>query len=67
MREANGFSFRKLAQITSLSPGFLCDIEKGRSNPSIDSLGIIAKALNVSPIYFLDEMLVNNEQKGNLK
>jgi transcriptional regulator with XRE-family HTH domain len=66
IRKQRGLSFRKLAQKTKLSPGYLCDIEKGRCAPSIKTLEILASALEVSPAFFLSEMVVDNEQSATL-
>jgi transcriptional regulator with XRE-family HTH domain len=56
LREQQNFSLRKLAKITGLSHGFLCDIEHGRCNPSIKTLTIIASALRVKPESILSNL-----------
>ncbi|SFR00488.1 helix-turn-helix domain-containing protein [Desulfoscipio geothermicus] len=56
LREQQNFSLRRLAQITGLSHGFLCDIEHGRCNPSIKTLTIIANALRVKPEFILSNL-----------
>lgn len=43
---------KSLAQKSCLATSTLCDIEKGRSNPSVESLERIARALGV-PVSFL--------------
>lgn len=64
LRKERNYSFRKLAQKTGISHSFICDVEHGRSNPSIESLRTLAKALEVPPEFFLREMVVDNDQNG---
>lgn len=52
-RKELAFSLKDLAGLTDLTPGFLSQIERGLSEPSITSLRKIAKALNVAVFYFL--------------
>jgi transcriptional regulator with XRE-family HTH domain len=52
-RNELNLSLRALAAETGLSAAFLSQIERGKSNPSLNSLQRIAKALNVSFYYFL--------------
>lgn len=46
-------SLRALASQTGLSAAFLSQIERGKSNPSLQSLGRIASSLKVPLHYFL--------------
>lgn len=62
LRKQRDYSLRMLAKKTGLSHSFICDIEHGRCNPSIEKLGIIAKALDVGPEFFLSEMVVEDDQ-----
>ncbi|MBW6411332.1 helix-turn-helix domain-containing protein [Clostridium weizhouense] len=61
IRKAKGISLQKLSDITATIPeerisvSFLSDIENGRSNPSIDSLKIIANALDTPTSYFVED------------
>jgi transcriptional regulator with XRE-family HTH domain len=61
IRKAKGMSLQKLSDITAIvreervSVSFLSDIENGRGNPSIDSLKIIANALDTPVSYFIEE------------
>lgn len=55
IREAKGMTQGKLAEVTGLSSGYLCHLEKGtRTNPSIEVMDRIAKALNksITEIFF---------------
>lgn len=52
-------SQKTLADLTDLSPGFLSQVERGQTEPSITSLRKISKALNVAIFYFL----MNDEEK----
>lgn len=58
-RKEMDYSLKKLAELTDLTPGFLSQIERDLSEPSITSLRKIAKALNVAVFYFL----MNEEEK----
>ena len=57
IRKAKGLSLKQLSKDTNeqVSVSFLSDIENGRSNPSIDSLKIIATTLNAPVSYFIDD------------
>lgn len=61
LRKAKGFSLQKLSDETAAVPeekvsvSFLSDIENGRSNPSIDTLKVIANALNSPISYFMED------------
>lgn len=48
-------SLRALARSTQLTAAFLSQIERGVSNPSLNSLRRIAVSLNVPMLYFLAE------------
>ena len=65
LRKKNNYSLRQLAKKAGLSHGFISDIEHNRCKPSIDSLLMLAKALNVSPEFFLTSLVVDSEQKAN--
>ena len=51
-REELGMSRKDLAEKVGVSQSFLCDIEQGRSKPSIDTALKIAEALNISDVKF---------------
>ena len=53
-REQLGISQKELADKIGISQSFLCDIEQGRSKPSIDTAIKIAQALNVADIKFFE-------------
>ena len=54
-REQLGISQKELASRCEIAQSTLCDIEKGRSKPSIDTALKIAKALDVDDIKFFEE------------
>ena len=54
-RSELGFSLRELAGQTDLTAAFLSQVERGVSNPSLNSLQSIAGALGVPLLYFLEE------------
>ena len=53
-REQLGISQKELAEKVGISQSFLCDIEQGRSKPSIDTALKIAEALNIDDIKFFE-------------
>ena len=53
-REQLGISQKELAEKADISQSFLCDIEQGRSKPSIDTAIKIAQVLNVADIKFFE-------------
>ncbi len=54
-RKEMGLSLRDLASKTELTAAFISQVERGQTNPSIDSLRRIAEALQVSLMYFLSD------------
>ena len=48
-RKEKHFSQKKLAQQAGISNTYLCDVEKGRSNCSLETLVKLADALDVKP------------------
>jgi len=56
IREEKGITLVKLSQISGVSVGYLCHLEKGsRKNPSIEIMEKISKALNksITEIFFM--------------
>ena len=53
-REQLGISQKELAEKVGISQSFLCDIEQGRSKPSIDTALRLAEALNIGDIKFFE-------------
>ena len=53
-RKRLGISQKELAEKAEISQSFLCDIEQGRSKPSIDTALKIAEALNIDDIKFFE-------------
>ena len=48
IREEKGLTLLKLSDLAGISVGYLCHLERGsRSNPSIEVMQKIAKALNI--------------------
>ena len=55
-REEKGMTLVKLSQLSGVSVGYLCHLEKGsRKNPSIKIMERISKALNksITEIFFI--------------
>jgi len=55
LRRKHQLTLRELSKKIDISISFLSDIENGRTNPSLERLTLIAKALNVSISYLLGE------------
>ena len=53
-REELGLSQKELAEKSGITQSFLCDIEQGRSKPSIDVPIKLAKLLKVKDIKFFE-------------
>ena len=53
-REELGITQKELAEKIGISQSFLCDIEQGRSKPSIDTAVKLADALDISDIKFFE-------------
>jgi len=56
VREEKGITLVKLSEISGVSVGYLCHLEKGtRKNPSIEIMEKISKALNksITEIFFM--------------
>lgn len=66
LRQRKNYSLRALAQATGLSHSFICDIEHGRCNPSLKTLQLIAQALGVTPAFFLNNMVDDNERQNGM-
>lgn len=56
LRKEKGYSLRELGKICNLSHSYISDIEKGRTNPSLETLMILAKNLNTSISYLVGEV-----------
>jgi transcriptional regulator with XRE-family HTH domain len=54
-RKEMGLSLRDLAERTQLTASFLSQVERGVTNPSLNSLQRIAEALSVPLLFFLAE------------
>lgn len=67
IRKKKGISQKELAIQTGISPSFLSDIEKGRSNPSYQNLQKICHVLDLQPSYFIaDETSSKNTELYNM-
>ena len=56
LRNQKGITLDELSHLTGISSGYLCHLEKGsRSNPSLEVMEKIAKALNksVAEVFFI--------------
>lgn len=53
-RKELGLSQKELAEKSGITQSFLCDIEQGRSKPSIDVAIKLARVLKVKDIKFFE-------------
>lgn len=49
LREAQGLSLRRFALMVGMDYTYLCEIETGKANPTIDVLAKIAAGLEIEP------------------
>lgn len=67
LRKENSLTLKDLSEKANISISFLSDIENGRSNPSLERLNDIAKALDTTTSYLLGEnQLVNEKNETQL-
>ena len=50
LRRMQGLSLRKLASMVNMDYAYICNIESGHANPTLDSLSKIAAGLDVEVI-----------------
>ena len=50
LRRTQGLSLSKLAQMVNMDYAYICNIESGQANPTLDSLSKIAAGLDVEVI-----------------
>lgn len=55
-REARGYTQAKLAERVGVSPNYLGVLERGVKLPTLDTLILVAKALEVSPAELLGDV-----------
>lgn len=48
-----GYTQQKLSEITDISRSYICDIENGRYNPSLNAIIQISSALNIDYNFLL--------------
>lgn len=56
IRQEKGITLLKLSELSGVSVGYLCHLEKGsRKNPSVEVMGKISDALNktITEIFFV--------------
>lgn len=55
LRRTQGLSLRKLAQMVNMDYAYICNIESGQANPTLDSLSRIAAGLDVEIIELFED------------
>jgi len=61
IRQSRGFSLRQLAAKAGCSAGFLSQIERGQTSPSLEALKQICRALSITVV---DLLMMNIEKRG---
>ncbi len=54
LRRASGWTLEVLAERSGLHPNFLGLVERGTKNPSLDTIVLVARGLNVEPQSLFD-------------
>jgi len=57
LKRRRGMSYRQLAYLTNLSPGYLNHLCKGTRTPNEETLRVLARVLHVRPEYFREHRL----------
>ncbi|MCM3337677.1 XRE family transcriptional regulator [Paenibacillus sp. MER TA 81-3] len=71
-RKAKGLSSRELAKLAEITPSMLSQIERGLANPSIQTLKVLAKTLDVPTFSFLleetntDDLIVRSSKRKKM-
>ncbi|WP_410982077.1 helix-turn-helix domain-containing protein [Bacillus cereus] len=71
-RKVKGLSSKELANMAEITPSMLSQIERGSANPSIQTLKVLAKALDVPTFSFLleetntDDLIVRSNQRKKM-
>lgn len=61
LRAERDLTLKELASKAGISLGYLGDIERGRTNPSLETLNAIATALSIDP-----QVLIASDEQGIL-
>ena len=68
-RKEKGLTSKELAKMAEITPSMLSQIERGSANPSIQTLKVLAKALDVPTFSFLleenntDDLIVRSHKE----
>lgn len=66
LREAKGVSARDMSLSIGQNPGYINNIETGKSKPSIDGLIYICEYLGITPSEFFDTSTTNPSKANEL-
>ncbi|MEH7649216.1 helix-turn-helix domain-containing protein, partial [Bacillus toyonensis] len=71
-RKEKGLTSKQLANMAEITPSMLSQIERGSANPSIQTLKVLAKALDVPTFSFLleetntDDLIVRSHKRKKM-
>ncbi|MEM9733123.1 MAG: XRE family transcriptional regulator [Pseudomonadota bacterium] len=66
LRKSRGYTLQELALKVGRSVGFVSQVERGMSSPSIDDLRAIATALDVPTSWFFAQDQQNDNERGTI-
>ncbi|MGI6268982.1 MAG: helix-turn-helix domain-containing protein [Candidatus Howiella sp.] len=66
LRESKGVSARDMSLSIGQNPGYINNIETGKSKPSLDGIIYICEYLGITPSEFFDDSSVNPSKANDL-
>ena len=66
LRESKGVSARDMSLSIGQNPGYINNIETGKSKPSLDGIIYICEYLGITPSEFFDDASVNPSKANEL-
>ncbi len=57
LREEAGLSQSEVGRRMGVTPGYICDLERGRRSPQVGTLAVLGEALGVSPYHLISGYL----------
>lgn len=65
-RRRKGLTQKKLAELSGLSEVAICSIERGKMDPSLKTIRLLSKLLEVSNGFLIDGNLIEEASDGSL-
>jgi transcriptional regulator with XRE-family HTH domain len=67
LREKQGYSQERLAELAELHRTYVGDVERGERNISLDNIWQLAKALGINPAVFFQETDASQSNSENFQ